>query len=218
MISANVRVLRPELLDVVDSAAAAQGLRDLVRINALLGGHRVMRSLFRSLEGPETRFSILDVGAASGDMGAALRCEFTGVSVTSLDRVPFHLDAAAPPRVAADAFRLPFPDRSFDYVTCSLFLHHFTNEEVVALLAAFRRRARRAVIALDLQRHPMAYHFLPATRWLMRWNKVTLHDGPRSVEAGFRPGELVDLATAAGMSDCHVRQHAPWFRVSLVAR
>lgn len=212
------RAVRPELLDSIDENAAAGSLRDLVLINRLLGGHRIIRSLFRALEYPGSRFSVLDIGAASGDMGAALRCEFPGCTPVSLDRVPHHLKAARPPRVAGDAFALPFGPDSFDYVTCSLFLHHFPNDGVVELLSQFRRVARRAVVIIDLERAPLLYYSLPLAGMLLRWDPVTQHDSRRSAEAGFHPSEFEQFARSIGASDYRVQRHAPWFRLSLVAR
>jgi ubiquinone/menaquinone biosynthesis C-methylase UbiE len=159
---------------------------------------------------------VLDVGAASGDMGACLRREFPLCSVVSLDRKPLHMRRASPPRIAADAFRLPFPPRSFDFITSSLVLHHYREEEIVALIAGWRAAARQAVIVLDLERHPLAYHFLPLTRWLFRWTDMTVHDGCASVEAGFHADELAALAREAGARDAVVRRHMPWFRISAV--
>jgi SAM-dependent methyltransferase len=165
---------------------------------------------------PAERFSVLDVGAGSGATGAALRRAWPGCRVTSLDRRPLHLARAVAPRVAADAFRLPFPDRSFDFVLCSLFLHHFPDADAAGLLAQFRCLARCCAVVIDLERHPLAYYFLPATRRLLRWHAVTLHDGPISVEAGFYPAELEALARAAGAREFTVRRHHPWRRLSLV--
>ena len=86
------RVLRPRLLDFIPAADGQRSLRDLVRINRIFGEHRLARSLFREFEPAGARFTVLDAGAASGDMGAAIRSAFPGVRVTSLDGVP-HLMA-----------------------------------------------------------------------------------------------------------------------------
>ncbi len=63
--------------------------------------------------------------------------------------------------MVADAFRLPFGPASFDFVFSSLFLHHFTNDQVVELFRSFHGLARRAVLAIDLDRGPLAYRFAP---------------------------------------------------------
>jgi SAM-dependent methyltransferase len=217
MTSWALRSIRPELLDDAPEPDRGASLNDLTRINRLLGGHFVLRRLLARYARPSEPFSLLDVGAGSGDMGAAIARSYPNARIVSLDRQRRHLAAAPPPRVAADAFHLPFAPASFDFVFCSLFLHHFSDDAVVALLASFARLARRAVLVIDLDRQRAAYRFIPATRWLFGWNRVTLHDAPVSVRASFRKHELADLARRAGLAHALVRRHHPWFRLSLAA-
>jgi len=215
---ARERLILPEKLDHAPPAEALANLEDLVRINRYFGAYGILRGMMRSVARPDERFSVLDVGAASGDMGAALRRSYPRARVVALDHREVHLTAAAPPKLAADAFRLPFGPASFDFVFSSLFLHHFSNEQVVELLASFRSLARRAVLIIDLDRGPFAYHFLPMTRWLFRWRSITLNDGPISVQAGFKKNELAALARQAGLEQALVKVHRPWSRLSMVAR
>jgi ubiquinone/menaquinone biosynthesis C-methylase UbiE len=210
------RILKPELMDHADAAEAAVCLRDLARINRWFGGHRALLQVLRTLVKPGQRFSILDVGAASGDMGRVIRNRFPGATVVSLDYRPSHLRLGQGPRVAADAFQLPFLPETFDFVLCSLFLHHFSDNQAAELIATLRRVSRRALIVLDLERHPVPYYFLPATRRLLRWSPMTVHDGVISVAAAFRPQEIRALAQAAGGAAVQVRRHLPWFRLSAV--
>lgn len=210
------RVLKPERMDNADPAEAAVCLRDLARINRWFGGHRVLVQVLKPLVKPGERFSILDVGAASGDMGGVIRSRFPGARVVSLDYRVSHLRLGQGPRVAANAFQLPFRPKSFDFVLCSLFLHHFSDSQTVELMAALRRIAGRALIVLDLERHPLAYRFLPLTRRLLRWSPMTVHDGVISVAAAFRPEEIRALARAAGAAGVRVRRHRPWFRLTAI--
>jgi SAM-dependent methyltransferase len=211
------RLIVPEMLDHAPPDVARASLRDLARINRFLGGYYVLGRLFGAVVKPEDKFSVLDIGAASGDMGAAIRRRYPRAQVTSLDYIGDHLAQAAGPKVVADAFRLPFRPASFDFVFSSLFLHHFTNEQVVDLFGSFRCLARRAVLAIDLDRGPLAYHFLPNTRWLFGWHDITISDGQISVEAAFKKEELRALAVRAGLGAARVRVHRPWSRLSLIA-
>jgi SAM-dependent methyltransferase len=213
------RVIVPELLDHASPDVARANLRDLVRINRYLGGHAILRRVMADLvRSTEDRFSMLDIGAASGDMGAFLQRRYRRAIITSLDRSCVHLERAAHPKLAGDAFRLPFAAHSFDFVFSSLFLHHFTDDQVVELFHNFRTVARRAVLAIDLERGPMAYHFIPATKWLFGWHDISLYDGPVSVRAAFKKDELLSLALRAGLDQARVNVHRPWARLSLVAR
>lgn len=205
------------MLDHAPPDVARASLRDLARINRYLGGYYVLGRLFASVVKPADSFSVLDIGAASGDMGAAIQRRYPRAQVTSLDHQCAHLLQAADPKLAADAFRLPFRPASFDFVFSSLFLHHFTNEQVVELFRSFRSIARRAVLAIDLDRGPLAYHFLPRTRWLFGWHDITISDGQISVAAALKKEELLELAVRAGLSGALVRVHRPWSRLSLVA-
>jgi len=210
------RVLKPEILDTLPYEQARRSLGDLTRINRTWGGHSTLRKLLNQAVS-DPRFSLLDVGAASGDMGRCVREWYPQATVASLDRIAFHLAASAPPRVAGDAFALPFRPRSFDFVFCSLFLHHFTDDEIVKLFREFGTVARKAVLVIDLDRNPIAYYFLPITQWLFRWDPVTVNDGPISVEAAFHPREMEALAARAGLRDPRARSYWPAFRIAMIA-
>ncbi len=210
-------MIKPEILDTLAPEEAQASLRDLTRINRRWGGYSTLRRLLAEVVTREETFSLLDVGAASGDMGEKIQEWYPGARVISLDRIPSHLPARGA-RVAGDAFSLPFGAKSVDFVFCSLFLHHFSNEAIVQLLREFWRLARRSVLAIDLARHPVPYYFLPWTRWIFGWNRVTVHDGPISVEAAFRPAELEELARRAGLGSARARAYYPAFRIALRAR
>jgi SAM-dependent methyltransferase len=213
---ANGRVLQAESLETVPSSAAERNLRDLVRINRWFGGHRALLQVFQKLVHPLDRFSVLDVGAASGDMGRRILESYKNALVVSLDHRIAHLRSAPPPRVVAEAPALPFSDRSFDFVLCSLLLHHFSDRRAAALVGELLRFSRRALIILDLERHPVSYSFLPLTSWLFRWSELTVHDGCISVAASFKPNELRAIAEQAGVKETVIRRHWPWFRISVV--
>lgn len=212
------RVIEPELLDHADPAEARANLRDLVRINERFGGHAVLRKLLAKVAKPQQSFSLLDVGAASGDTARWVRNAYANAVTTSLDLHPVNVDAASHPKLIADAFQLPFASNSFDFVLASLFLHHFTNEQVTRLLRNFHDVARQAVLVNDLERNILPYCFLPITRPFFGWNRITLHDGPVSVRASFREDELKALGYSAGIANFEVEVHRPAFRLSAVGR
>jgi ubiquinone/menaquinone biosynthesis C-methylase UbiE len=217
------RVLKSEMLDTLPPEEARASLADLVRINQRWGGHSTLRKLLDDAIPLNESFTLLDVGAASGDMGRFVRQLRPGAKVTNLDYIATHLsptgsDSGPSDCVTADAFSLPFADGAFDYVFNSLFLHHFTNDQVVALLSEFRRVARRQVLVIDLWRHPIPYYFMSLTQPLFGWQPVTVSDGQISVEAAFHPRELRELAAHAGLHDIHTRAYVPAFRIALRAQ
>lgn len=212
------RLIKPELLDHAEPQEARRNLADLVRINRRFGGHATIRKMLAQVACSNDPFTLLDIGAASGDTARLLQSFYPLASVTNLDYNAVNLEAAPSPKLIADAFDLPFPTHSFDYVLCSLFLHHFSDEQVVNLLRTFYDLARRALLVCDLERHILSYCFLPATRLFFGWHRITLHDGPISVRAGFRAGELRALSKMAGIVNPEISVHRTAFRLSMIAR
>ncbi len=204
------------MLDHAEPEEARVNLADLVRINHLFGGYSTAAKLLSRVVQPGDRFTMLDVGAASGDTGRYLSALYPKAKIISLDYNAVNAEGAPQPKLIADAFALPFRFQTFDFVFSSLFLHHFTDEQVVNLLHGFYSVARQAVLIVDLERHVIPYYFLPATRKIMKWNRITVHDGIISVRAAFKAEELEKLAKAAGIGRVRVERHLPAFRLSMV--
>ena len=210
------RVVRPQLLNEASREDAEKSLADIVRLNRWFGAHRIILRLLRQAVRAGDTFSLLDVGAASGDSGRVILKAYPTACVMSLDKNPNNLAAAPAPKLVGDAFALPFADGSFDFVFSSLFLHHFSEAEAVALLSEFARVARRAVLVSDVERHNLARWFLPASRWILNWHWLTVHDGSVSVRSAFTRSELAGLAEAAKLKHISVTAHRPAFRISLI--
>jgi 2-polyprenyl-3-methyl-5-hydroxy-6-metoxy-1,4-benzoquinol methylase len=211
------RRIQPELLDHAPPEIARRNLADLVRINRYFGGHSTIRKMLADTVRKDEEFNLLDVAAASGDTGRLITRLYPQAKVVNLDYNGVNLSSAAYPKVIADAFHLPFPAGSFDYVLSSLFLHHFEDDQVEVLLRELYRVARRAILVADLERHVLPYIFLPISRPFFTWGDITVHDGVRSVRAAFKPGELVKLARRAGMANPRVVTYRPAFRLALHA-
>lgn len=194
-----------EILDgTVAPAAAEESLADIERIHRVLGGRPIVRRHLVPLllSVPSQRPVLLDLGAGSGHVGRALSAELARrgreLVTIDLDRQVFHARLSARGRsLAADALRLPLPDRSVDVVSSTLFLHHFDAASVAALLGEAARVARFAVSALDLTRHrvPLAVNAL-LSRVLYR-SPITRQDGRASVLQAFTIAELRAIAARA---------------------
>jgi ubiquinone/menaquinone biosynthesis C-methylase UbiE len=226
------RIYEGELLDAGEGTDddVAENLSDLRRINRLLGGTSVvLKALADSVSGKNLeRISLLDVGTGSADIPAAVVdwCRSRGVEavVAALDISERNIRVARTrlgvsdrlSLLRADAVSLPFPDGSIDFVTASLFLHHFRDDDVVRLLAEFARVARRAVIVNDLMRNLVPYYFIKLSGPLIARSWLTRNDGPVSVLRGFTRDELSSLAGRAGLRHCSVARVFP-YRLSLVA-
>ena len=226
------RIYEEELLDAGEGTDedVRKNLIDLRRINRMLGGTRVViDALARNVNGDETRqLSLLDVGTGSADIPSEVHrwCRAQAIEpfITALDLSERNLRIVRKDFISeselsfvrADAMSLPFAARSFDYVTASLFLHHFRDDDVVRLLADFARVARRAVIVNDLVRNLVPYYFSRITGPFLATSFLTRNDGPVSVLRGFTAGELKGLARRAGLRSYRVKRMFP-YRLSLVA-
>ena len=149
--------------------------------------------------------SILDVGAGAASVARRLRARLDGIGggvrVTALDVQWRHLASGRPSPgpdpvslVAADVFRLPFPDRAFDFAVSTLFFHHFSPDENRAILAELLRVARIGFAMLDLRRHrvPLAFAAV-AGRALFR-SRVSMLDGVASVRQAYTAAEAQAIA------------------------
>jgi SAM-dependent methyltransferase len=226
------RIYQEELLDAGEGTDedVARSLTDLRRINRFLGGKRVvLRALSSGLDGVDRKeVSLLDVGTGSADipMAAAALCRERGLEpfVAAVDLSERNLRVARERLgvssdihfVRADSLKLPFAARSFDFVTASLFLHHFRDEDVVSLLADFGRVARRAVIVNDLVRNLVPYYFTRIAGPILGWSFLTRNDGPVSILRGFTADEMDDLARRAGLKRRTVERFFP-YRLLLIA-
>ena len=212
------RHIEPEFLDHAPVEEARSNLAQIVRLNQRFGGHGVLRKTLARVVNGNPAFTFLDVGCASGDTAKLIAQLYPAASVTSLDLNPVNLADAPHPKLLADAFHLPFRPASFDYVFCSLFLHHFEGPLVSDLMASFYRVARHALVVSDLERHVLPYLFFPATKPFFGWTPITMHDGMTSIRSAFRPGELQQCAKNAGIPNAEITVHRPAFRISVVAR
>jgi hypothetical protein len=190
------RVDSHEILDS-DSCPAEEveaSLRDLCRINRWFGGVATTRSMMERVVSvtKQKHFSLLEVASGLGEVPRAVGEKLAGqgitLDVTNLDRVPSHL-ARGERALVADALTLPFRDRSFDLVSCSLFAHHLQPAELVQFVEEASRVSRCAVLINDLIRHPLHLALVYAGFPLMR-SYVSRVDGVASVRRAYVPKEI----------------------------
>ncbi len=197
-----------EYLDAadVDPRVRRRSHRDIALANTLLGGVHAVRAEFASLLGADaaTELTLLDVGTGTGDIPQRL-ARFAvrhgmRLQVLGLDarRELVAATRAWPVQgVCGDALALPFADASIDVVCCSQILHHFVDDEAVALLAEMDRVARRRVIVADLRRSRVAAAALWLVSFVLGFHPVSRHDGVVSIRRGFTAAELAALVRRA---------------------
>jgi ubiquinone/menaquinone biosynthesis C-methylase UbiE len=214
------RATDPELLDgSVSPEEAARSLADLRFVNRWLGGRR---SLLRAVRPYlESGGRLLDVGCGSADLPAyVVRCSPPPLLAIGIDIKPLHLRhaPAAVERVVADVRALPFPPRSFDVVTASLFLHHFDGHDVAEVLRGLFALARRALVVNDLHRARVPFWFGRVVFPLAFRSAVSVHDGLVSIRRAFTPRELLESFRAAGLRGVRIRRSFPYRLVAVAER
>ncbi len=205
------RVVEPELLDDLPPADSrgAGSRADLRRLNFIMGHagilSRALRHQSTESSGRSRPLRLVELGAGDGTLLLRLARRWSALGMTAeitlLDRQD--LVSAETRRafaalnwivesVPTDVFTwLEQPSPIADVMLANLFLHHFPEAQLAALLRLAAARTNR-FIACEPRRSPLA---LTASRCLrlMGCNSITRHDAVVSVRAGFLGQELSTL-------------------------
>lgn len=199
-------------------------ISELQLVNQWLGDASALRrTLLREIEAADLRsFSVLDVGAGSGELLRVIAAwarenqrtpHLYGVELnarSALAIIEESREYSSIRGIRGDAFQLPFADAQFDYAICSLFTHHFTDQQVTKVLRELERVARRRLFVIDLHRHPVAYFFYTTVGRLFLHNRLLREDGALSILRSFKPDELVQLAASAELRKVKVERYFPY--------
>lgn len=216
----------PEIMDQPDLEPArhVQALRGLARINQWSGSARILWPAIRAyaMQNHLPSLRILDIATGGGDVPLALwrkgrRANFS-MALEGWDISPCavtHAQARAAEEQAPvcfarhDVMKEPIPTR-FDIITCSLFLHHLSEDQAVQLLEKMAQATQGMILVNDLIRsHAGLALALVGTRMLSS-SQVVHVDGPRSVRAAYTLGEVQRLAGRAGLSGHSLTAHWPY--------
>jgi ubiquinone/menaquinone biosynthesis C-methylase UbiE len=198
-------------------------LIELRRVNEWLGDAKALReSLLKEIESGDLRsFSVLDVGAGSGELLRVTanwaretnrQASLVGLELSERSARAIQQESTAFPEISAvraDGLSLPFPDNCFDYLIQSLTLHHFDDARAVELIREMNRVAARGIFIIDLHRNPVAYLFYTTVARLFLHNRLIREDGALSILRSFKPEELAELGRQAGLMNSTVEKHFP---------
>jgi len=212
-----------EIMDDLDCAGPVleQTLRELKTINRWLGGNHVttlgLTQLIR--ENPQSHYEITDIGCGGGDMIRVMSdwakvqripAKFAGIDANgniiefAKERQHDLLDIKWK---VQNVFEPEFAAEKTDLITCTLFTHHFTDEQLVELLKSMRAKGRLGIVINDLHRHPLAYYSIKLlTRYFSR-SPMVQHDAPLSVLRSFSRKDWKKILTMAGIERYQIR----WF-------
>lgn len=208
ILNTQYRSSKPEIMD--DFAMEGEILRDaldkIAKINQLLGGKlltlRGVQDLVATIPN-QTEISIIDVGCGNGDMlrtladfGAKHQLNF---KLTGIDANAFTISHARGlsghyPNIryrCQDVFGKDFAAMKYDIVLCTLTLHHFKDDEIMALMTVFNANSRIGIVINDLHRSAISYRLFQVICFVFRLNSMSREDGLVSILRGFKKNELV---------------------------
>jgi ubiquinone/menaquinone biosynthesis C-methylase UbiE len=202
-------------------------LRDIARVNRLLGVHRMMLKLFAAFIRPGDRVvSMVDVATGQGDLprlyvrwAAARGIHLEAVAIDnhpitaavardSSHRVPqIHV-------VVGEAQALPLADASVDLAVLTTSLHHLELPEAVRAIRELDRVSRRGFIVTDLVRSWGAYVGARLLALTVLRHPIARADGPLSVLRAYTTAEAHNLVRLAGVKGVKIFRR-PLFRLAM---
>jgi len=201
--------------EILDGDGVAEEIRercydDLTRMHGWLGNHAAILKYLRR-DGGSVK-TVLDIGCAHGGLLQVLEAKL-GVKAIGIDvnpprrRLPLTI-------IRADAIRDLLP--AADVAVCVATVHHFSADELAALIRNVGRSCRRFII-LDSVRHwiPMALFRGFVAPFI---STVTVQDGIRSLERSFTPDEMrgVVMEALAGTEKRFRHVVAPFYTRQIV--
>ena len=208
------RSYEKELMDDLNAEGEVltQTLKELKIINKLLGGNNVTTSALESVikKYPKSSYTIADVGCGGGDMIRIMAkwakeknvdCQFIGIDANPniIQAAEKNLkDLSNVKFVCQNVFDRNFLQEKVDIITCTLFTHHFTDEELILMFQNFKESTGIAMVINDLHRNPLAYYSISLLTQLFSKSTMVKNDGPLSVLRSFRRKELENLIKTSG--------------------
>ena len=95
---------------------------------------------------------------------------------------------------AIDIFSEEFKKLEYDVVLCTLFLHHFKDDELTSFLKPTLQNAKIGVVVNDLHRHKLAYYLFKVIGLFIK-NKMVREDGLTSILRAFKRTDLEQIST-----------------------
>jgi hypothetical protein len=179
-------------------------LDKLEAINRLLGGNSVTIKGLKKLLKTQSKskvIKILDLGCGNGDIlrdvakfgrNNNYRFKLMGIDA-NYAAIEYAKELSKNyPELSfetIDIFSEGFKEQTYDIILCTLFLHHFKNEELISFLKPTVQKATIGVVVNDLHRHRLAYYLFKFIGLFIK-NKMVREDGLTSVLRAFKRKDL----------------------------
>jgi 2-polyprenyl-3-methyl-5-hydroxy-6-metoxy-1,4-benzoquinol methylase len=214
------RSSQKEIMDDLEGAEeTTQTLIELDIINRKLGGNKVTLSALNNIikknfKNQEVR--IADLGCGGGDILKAIaiwgRKNNFRLKLTGIDANPNIIQFAKENTKeyseinydVVNIFSEDFKQQKFDLITCSLFTHHFANEELIALIGQLKPQCQFFIIN-DLHRHPLAYYSIKILTRLFSKSEMVKNDAPISVLRSFTKNDFNNIFKRANVHNYSIK-------------
>lgn len=201
-------------------AELIKNLEEIEGYNKMLGGHdALLEALNKTIFtfSKEKEYTLLDTGCGGGDTmikvaEVATKKGYT-IKMKGFDANPFIVDYAQNRTKengnikieVGDVFDNNFFSESYDFVSANIFLHHFSEEEIIRFIQQAISKTNQAIIICDLHRNPIAYYAFIAITILFGANHITRNDGKISILKGFRKIEWKAILEKAGVKNYEIK-------------
>ena len=198
----------------------SQTLRELEIINRTLGGNNVTLNGLQQLmtaNPSQKTFTIADLGCGGGDIlkrvaewGAENEFVF---HLTGIDANP-NIIAIAQKNTrgysnihykTVNVLSKEFQEQKFDVILATLFMHHFSDDQLIDMLKGLKQQAQTGVVINDIHRHWFAYHSVQWLTKLFSNSAMVKIDAPLSVLRAFKRPELESILERAGIKTYSLR-------------
>lgn len=210
----SIRSSQEEIMDdlACQGEVVHQTLRELEFINRTLGGNAVtiggLKKLLNHVPKGES-ISIWDLGCGGGDMLQRIQNKFHDHKLTlhGVDAnaaiVAFAQKHIAEPNITFSATNILedyFRQQTFHIATATLFLHHFTSQQLATILRTLYQQVSVGIVINDLHRHPLAYYSIKGLTQIFSKSSMVKFDAPVSVLRGFSKKEWQQILHDAGIT------------------
>ena len=199
-----------EIMDdfTIEGALFRDTLDKLEIINRFLGGNSVtingLKNLLKNQSKNKT-ITIVDLGCGNGDIlrdvakfGRKNNYSFNLIGIdANLAAIEYAKELSKEYSELSfktiDILSEDFKKQSYDVVLCTLFLHHFKNEELISFLKTTTNKATIGVVVNDLHRHKLAYYLFKLIGFFIK-NKMIREDGLTSILRAFKKKDLENIS------------------------